>query len=92
MAPDGYIGSALKYNSAARTIGISLPSNEGHKIVFLNSSRSTDLYYDITMFPKEFDVNEVSLTHPKYASFSAERPFLSQNFDLVICDVFHYNH
>jgi 23S rRNA U2552 (ribose-2'-O)-methylase RlmE/FtsJ len=86
MAPGGYTASALKYNPTAKAIGISLPPGQGGHEVLLNSSRSTILYHDITMFAKEFGVDEVPLGHLGRASFSVERPFINQRFDLVICD------
>jgi hypothetical protein len=59
MAPGGHTASALNCNPTAKAIGITLPPDkEGHE-VFLNSYRSTVLYYDITMFAKEFGVDEV---------------------------------
>ncbi|KAH9205105.1 hypothetical protein DL95DRAFT_417714 [Leptodontidium sp. 2 PMI_412] len=86
MAPGGYTSSALKYNPAAKAISITLPPGQGGHEVFLNSPRSTVLYQDITMFSKEFEVDEVPVKHPAHASFSMERPFIDQKFDLVICD------
>ncbi|KAF8847315.1 hypothetical protein BDZ45DRAFT_607666 [Acephala macrosclerotiorum] len=86
MAPGGYTASALKHNPAAKAVGITLPPDQGGHQVFLDSSRSTVFYHDITMFAKEFGVDEVPVTHPGHASFSAERPFLNQRFDLVFCD------
>lgn len=38
------------------------------------------------MLSKEFGVDEVPVRHPGHASFCAERPFINQRFDLVICD------
>ncbi|PQE29865.1 hypothetical protein CJF32_00000537 [Rutstroemia sp. NJR-2017a WRK4] len=86
MAPGGYTASALKYNSTAKSVGITLPPDQGGHQVLLDSSRSSVFYHDITMFAREFGVDEVPLTHPEYASFSAERPFINQKFDLVFCD------
>ncbi|XMA12579.1 hypothetical protein WAI453_005370 [Rhynchosporium graminicola] len=86
MGPGGYTYSALKYNPGAEASGITLPPSQGGHEVFLLSSKSTVIYKDITIFSKEFGVEVVPLTHPEYASFSAERPFNDQNFDLVICD------
>jgi hypothetical protein len=86
MAPGGYTASTLKYNPTAKAIGITLPPDKGGHKVFLNSSRSTVLYHDITMFAKEFGMDDVPCTHPEHASFSVERPFINQKFDLVICD------
>jgi len=86
MAPGGYTASALKYNPTAKAVGITLPSDKGGHKVLLNSYRSTILYHDITMFAKEFGVDEVPCTHPGHDSFSLERPFMDQRFDFVICD------
>ena len=92
MAPGGYTASALKYNPTAKAIGITLPPDKGGHEVFLNSYRSTVLYHDITMFAKEFGVEEVPCTHPEHDSFSLERPFINQRFDFVICDGQSYEH
>lgn len=86
MAPGGYTASALKYNPAAKAVGITLPPDQGGHQVFLNSPRSTVYYRDITMFAKEYGVDKVPVSHPAHASFSDERPFLNQRFDLVFCD------
>lgn len=86
MAPGGYTTSALKYNPTAKATDITLPPDNGGHEVLLNSSRSTVFYLDITMFAKEFGVGEVPSTHPEHDSFSLERPFINQEFDLVICD------
>ena len=86
MAPGGYTASALKYNPTAKAVGITLPPDRGGHEVLLKSNRSTVLRYDITMFAKEFGVDEVPCTHPGHDSFSLERPFIGQTFTLVICD------
>ncbi|PVH86684.1 hypothetical protein DL98DRAFT_557208 [Cadophora sp. DSE1049] len=88
MAPGGYTSAALKYNPGSNATGITLPPNQGGHKVLLNSPRSTVLYQDITMFAKEFGVDdhEIPTKHPARASFRTERPFISQKFDLVICD------
>jgi 23S rRNA U2552 (ribose-2'-O)-methylase RlmE/FtsJ len=86
MAPGGYTASALKYNPTAKAVGVTLPPDQGGHQVLLDSPRSFVLYHDITMFAKEFGVDRVPLTHPGRASFSAERPFINEKFDLVFCD------
>ena len=86
MAPGGYSASALKCNPTAKAIGITLPPDQGGHGVFLNSPLCTVLYHDITMFAKEFGVDEIPLIHPEHASFSMERPLINQRFDLVFCD------
>ncbi|KAH7412566.1 hypothetical protein BKA64DRAFT_331953 [Cadophora sp. MPI-SDFR-AT-0126] len=88
MAPGGYTSTALKYSPRAKATGITLPPSQGGHKVILNSPRSTVLYQDITMFAKEFGVddNEIPAKHPARASFLAEQPFVNQKFDLVICD------
>ncbi|KAG9240917.1 hypothetical protein BJ878DRAFT_545761 [Calycina marina] len=86
MVPGGYTGSALKYNPTAKAAGITLPPDKGGHEVLLNSYRSTVLYHDITIFAKEFGVDEAPCTHPRHDSFSLERPFIDQRFDFVMCD------
>lgn len=86
MAPGGYTASALKYNPTATAFGITLPPNKGGHKVLLKSHRCTVLHRDITLFAKEFGVEEVPRTHPDRGAFSLERPIMNQKFDLVICD------
>ncbi|KAE8444544.1 hypothetical protein EG329_014468 [Mollisiaceae sp. DMI_Dod_QoI] len=86
MAPGGYTASALKYNPNATAVGITLPPDQGGHQVLLKSPRSSVIYHDITMFASEFGIDQVPATHPEYNSFSKERPFLNQRFDLVFCD------
>lgn len=38
------------------------------------------------MFAAEFGVDQVPTSHPEYGSFSVERPYNDQIFDLVFCD------
>ncbi|KUJ10153.1 uncharacterized protein LY89DRAFT_701089 [Mollisia scopiformis] len=65
--------------------GITLSPDQGGHKVFLNSPLSTVLYCDITMFATEFGAEYVPVTHPEHATFSTERPFLSQTFNLIFC-------
>lgn len=86
MAPGGYTASALKYNPAAQAIGITLSPDKGGHSVLLKSPRSTVIYHDITMYAKEFGIDEVPEAHPEKSSFNLERPLADQKFDLIFCD------
>jgi 23S rRNA U2552 (ribose-2'-O)-methylase RlmE/FtsJ len=86
MAPGGYTARALQHNPTAKAVGITLPPDQGGHQVLLDSPHSCVFYHDITMFAKEFGVDEVPPTHPGRASFSTERPFINEKFDLVFCD------
>lgn len=86
MAPGGYTYTALSNNTDAVAYGITLPPEKGGYNVMLNHPRSSVLYTDITMFAREFGVEEVPSTHPEHAAFSLERPFLDTKFDMIICD------
>ncbi|KAL2068072.1 hypothetical protein VTL71DRAFT_16170 [Oculimacula yallundae] len=86
MAPGGYTYSALKYNKGSKAWGITLPTSQGGHEVILQCPASNVLQEDITMFATEFGVDEIPVNHPARDTFKAERPFIDQEFDLVICD------
>ena len=86
MAPGGYTASALKYNPAARSYGVTLPPTEGGHDLLLKSSKLNVLFLDVTMLAREFGVEEVPTTHPEHLNFLDDRPYLGQTFQLVFCD------
>lgn len=88
MAPGGYTDCALKYNPTATACGITLPPAKGGHELLLLSSRSKVSYLDITMLVGEMGVrlDEVPPTHPDYARFLTERPYIEETFHLVFCD------
>jgi hypothetical protein len=86
MAPGGYTASALAYNPGATAYGVTLPPDQGGHEILFRSSKSTVMLLDITMLAREFGVEEPSSTHPDYASFLQDRPYLEHRFELVFCD------
>lgn len=97
MAPGGYSAAALKRNHPSTRIrGISLPPEQGgHEIKLCHAWSTTDLsaqifvdFRDITLLAEEMGVplSDIPCEHPDVASFSSDRPFSNQKFDLVFCD------
>lgn len=91
MAPGGFSHFLLKLNPTAHVCGISLPpSKGGHKLFLdLQDSRVTVNFMDITFLCAEMldSVNAViPPDHPDARDFIETRPYLSDVFDLVICD------
>ncbi|KAK4039554.1 hypothetical protein C8A01DRAFT_16463 [Parachaetomium inaequale] len=96
MAPGGFSSAALYRNPAALLRGISLPPSQGGHEMLLNkywSDRdpSAQIYVsfrDITLLAEEMGTpaSSVPASHPDAASFSSDRPFMDQEFDLVFCD------
>jgi 23S rRNA U2552 (ribose-2'-O)-methylase RlmE/FtsJ len=86
MAPRGYTASALKYNPGATAFGITLPPAQGGHEILFESSQSSVILLDVTMLVKEFGTENPPRTHPEYASFIHERPYIRHTFDLVFCD------
>ncbi|KAJ4290017.1 hypothetical protein N0V88_006818 [Collariella sp. IMI 366227] len=96
MAPGGFSSAALSYNRSALLRAISLPPAQGgHKITLKKPWSSTNpeakifvSFRDITFLADEMEtpVSSIPASHPDFASFSSDRPFLGQEFDLVFCD------
>ncbi len=96
MAPGGFASAALSRNPRALLRGISLPPSQGgHKMLLHNHWSNTDptarifvSFRDITLLADEMGTPAASIpaSHPEAASFSPDRPFLAQQFDLVLCD------
>lgn len=92
MAPGGYTWYFLTKFPNAIVKGITLPVEEGgHPIYIPNGDadpRVHVLYMDITMLAVEFGtlISDVPLQHPEAEKFSADRPFLEESFELVVCD------
>ena len=95
MAPGGFSAAALERNPSALLRGISLPRTLGGHEMLLRSWSDTDPeastyvdFRDITLLAEEMGtpLSSIPAAHPDAASFSADRPFLDQKFDLVFCD------
>ncbi|KAK3900374.1 hypothetical protein C8A05DRAFT_36003 [Staphylotrichum tortipilum] len=96
MAPGGFSSAALYRNPSALLRGISLPpSLGGHEMLLKKPWSETDpdaqifvSFCDITLLADEMGtpVPSIPASHPDAASFSSDRPFLEQKFDLVVCD------
>ncbi|KAH6635832.1 hypothetical protein F5144DRAFT_591164 [Chaetomium tenue] len=95
MAPGGFSAAALQRNPSALLRGISLPRDLGGHEMLLRTYSSTDpnadtyiSFRDITLLAEEMGtpLSSIPASHPDAASFSADRPFLDQKFDLVFCD------
>ncbi|KAH6634736.1 hypothetical protein B0J18DRAFT_417023 [Chaetomium sp. MPI-SDFR-AT-0129] len=96
MAPGGFSSAALRCNPSALLRGISLPPSQGGHEMLLGESWSetdpeADIYIsfrDITLLAEEMGtpLSSIPAEHADAASFSSDRPFLEQQFDLVFCD------
>ena len=96
MAPGGFTLAALTRNPDALVRGISLPPDQGGHEMLLNKQWSSTnpkahiyvSFLDITLLADEMGVptSAVPSSHPDAASFSSNRPFLGQEFDIVFCD------
>lgn len=96
MAPGGFTLAALSRNPGALVRGISLPPDEGGHEMLLNRKWSSTnpqsqiyvSFRDITLLADEMGVRTSAIppSHPDAESFSSDRPFLGQEFDLVFCD------
>ncbi|KAK1829595.1 hypothetical protein QBC39DRAFT_127087 [Podospora conica] len=96
MAPGGFTLAALFRNPGALVRGISLPPAEGgHDMLLRKKWSSTNpkapiyvSFRDITLLADEMGVPTTTIppSHPDASSFSSDRPFLGQQFDIVFCD------
>lgn len=92
MAPGGYTWYFLKRFPKATVKGITLSPEDGGHPMYLphgdDDPRVQVLYMDITMLAVEFgtSIANVPAQHPEAAKFIAERPFLGETFELVVCD------
>ncbi|KAF2433059.1 hypothetical protein EJ08DRAFT_87338 [Tothia fuscella] len=91
MAPGGFPQFLLQLNPSAQVCGISLPpSKGGHKLFLdLQDSRITLNFMDITfLYTEMLDSANILVPsgHPDAGDFIETRPYLSDVFDLVICD------
>lgn len=91
MAPGGFSHFLLQLNPTAQVCGISLPpSKGGHKLFLdLQDSRVTVKFMDITLLCAEMLDSANTIVppdHPDAGDFTETRPYLSDVFDLVICD------
>ncbi|MCJ1468082.1 hypothetical protein MMC07_006709 [Pseudocyphellaria aurata] len=92
MAPGGYTWYFLQRNPAATSFGITLPVEDGGHPMYLphgeHDERVKVEFMDITMLASEFGIpiEDVPSQHPEASKFTADRPFLGEVFDVVICD------
>lgn len=96
MAPGGFSSFALSRNPSALLRGISLPPSQGgYEMLLQDSWSDTDpnariyvSFRDITLLADEMGtpISSIPASHPDAASFSPDRPFLDEEFDIVLCD------
>lgn len=92
MAPGGYTWYFLKKFPNATVKGITLAAEEGGHEMFLPHGdadpRVQVLYMDMTMLAVEFgtSIEDVPARHPEATKFIADRPFVGETFELVVCD------
>ncbi|KAF8226608.1 hypothetical protein L208DRAFT_1406817 [Tricholoma matsutake] len=92
MAPGGYSATVLDGHPDATIRGVSLPrSLGGYRLMVRYDRRDPRVqvrFMDITMLAAEFGVrlNDIPSHHPDASQFVSDRPFLGQDFDIVICD------
>ncbi len=93
MAPGGFSQFLIDLHPNAEVCGISLPpSSGGHEMLLnLEDPRVKVQLLDITMLASEMQISEkdtlkIPLEHPDAGNFRTDRPYLSETFDLVICD------
>lgn len=92
MAPGGYTWYFLEKSPKATVKGITLaPEEGGHPMSLPHGDvnpRVQVLYMDITMLAVEFgtSIEDVPARHPEATKFIADRPFLGETFELVVCD------
>ncbi|KAK4160729.1 S-adenosyl-L-methionine-dependent methyltransferase-like protein [Cladorrhinum sp. PSN259] len=95
MAPGGFAMAAMNLNRSAIIRGITLPTSQGGHEMMLRKFSETDPeakvfvdFRDITMLSDEMGVAKSSIPpdHPDASSFSSDRPFEEEKFDLVFCD------
>lgn len=88
MAPGGFSMAVLWRNNTANIRGISLPSSQGGHEIMLRKDTCKGVrikFLDVTMLAAEMGVADIPPSHPDAAAFSAERPFLNDQFDLAFC-------
>ena len=93
MAPGGFSQFLIDLYPNAEVCGISLPpSSGGHEMLLdLEDPRVKVQLLDITMLASEMQTSEkdtlkIPQNHPDAGNFRTDRPYLSETFDLVICD------
>ncbi|KAF2758907.1 hypothetical protein EJ05DRAFT_526995 [Pseudovirgaria hyperparasitica] len=85
MAPGGFTWGALKYNPNAISYGITLPEQRGgYKNRFRLRSQNVR-FMDVTMLASECGIDVIPDSHPDFARFLQERPFLDLSFQLIFC-------
>lgn len=92
LAPGGYTSHFLDKFPNAVVSGITLSEEDGgHEMVLKHGEGNPKVqvqFMDITMLAEEFGtpMDKIPAHHPEAVKFTAERPFLGELFDLVVCD------
>ncbi|KAK3994459.1 S-adenosyl-L-methionine-dependent methyltransferase-like protein [Cladorrhinum sp. PSN332] len=96
MAPGGFSLAALQRNPSAILRGLSLPPSQGgHEMMIRRKWSVTKTnaqifveFRDVTLLWEEMGVDKASIPaeHPDAETFSSDRPFSEQKFDIVFCD------
>lgn len=88
MAPGGFSNAIRHRHNTAQIAGLSLPvSLGGHPLLLDRSKPKLRVKFaEITMLSSEMGVSAIPPDHPDAANFSQDRPYISERFDLVICD------
>lgn len=86
MAPGGYSHSILKRHPHARIDAITLPHKSGGHKVLLQDRRVRTVFADINTLAAEFGVQQIPENHPDASTFTINRPYISNTYDLVFCD------
>jgi 23S rRNA U2552 (ribose-2'-O)-methylase RlmE/FtsJ len=90
MAPGGFSKLLMDMYPDSQVYGISLPpSIGGHKILLdIDDPRVSIQFLDVTLLAVELKTSEslIPKDHPDFQNFRYDRPFLSDKFDLAICD------
>jgi 23S rRNA U2552 (ribose-2'-O)-methylase RlmE/FtsJ len=90
MAPGGFSSAVLAVHHHARISAITLPKAlSGHDILlhdWRKDRRVEVRFVDVTMLAAEMGTLAILSDHPDVLSFSLDRPFSHQEFDLIFCD------
>ncbi|TLD16072.1 uncharacterized protein PgNI_02598 [Pyricularia grisea] len=87
MAPGGFLKMALKHNSKAKAVALSLPEKDGgHKCLLPNNSSVEKHFVDITMLAADIRIATIPPDHPEVNKFLPRLLPTEKIFDLMLCD------
>ena len=86
MAPGGYSKSILKRHPYARVDAVTLPRESGGHKVLLQDSRVRITFADINTLAAEYGVQQIPDNHPEATTFTVNRPYIGNAYDLIFCD------